>query len=533
MKSVTTHAGLVLLASIGFGCRPTPQGDGGPSPDPHGAILSGELPDPTPVPTYATPREDVIAEWRRAGASYDTGWDPDGVGSDVPEAQARMPRFTFDQKPTKYLKDLPRPQVPFAVVTPDSEKWETAVEYQRWMAGFKDQPDLRGLRFTARGHAADALTGIPATLEWLSVGYSKLTPNDLSRIGGLSELRSLSLNLCEIYSTESTCFASLGKLSNLRFLRLNALAFKVGANPVAMSGNGLEHLRGLVRLRYIGLSEWTDKFGVQQPPCNLSGLADIPNLRTVSLTGAFYQANCLATLKRLPHWRHLSLVSTAELPSRAFAAMLDAQPTLTKLTVLGDISEEPFNHLQTPERLTEFHVIGSLNLSSARGRGLARLTGLTALTCRVVDHNDEWVAALEPLVQLRQVSLDSFGITDSSLSSLKSLVNLEKLRLSSDKLDGTGLSYLRGAEKLKHLDVMSRNLNDSGLAAISKLSSLREVKVGTSFLDSGFGGLSTDSGIAELAKLPHLKSLDVKNIKTSATGLEQLRKARPDIVIRN
>ncbi len=108
---------------------------------------------------------------------------------------------------------------------------------------------------------------------------------------------------------------------------------------------------------------------------------------------------------------------------------------------------------------------------------------------------------LEPirhLTGLRMLSLQSAGVTDSSLEDLRPLRSLKGLEITQFPLGSRGLAVLKDLSNLEYLSLCT-GLTDTGLKEVAQVSSLRWLSI--------VGGRMWGPGLAELAKLPKLERL--------------------------
>ncbi len=108
---------------------------------------------------------------------------------------------------------------------------------------------------------------------------------------------------------------------------------------------------------------------------------------------------------------------------------------------------------------------------------------------------------LEPvrhLTGLEMLSLQSAGVTDSSLEDLRPLRSLKGLELTQFPLGSRGLAVLKDLPNLEYLSLCT-GLTDTGLKEVAQVSSLRWLSI--------VGGRMWGPGLAELARLPKLERL--------------------------
>jgi len=141
--------------------------------------------------------------------------------------------------------------------------------------------------------------------------------------------------------------------------------------------------------------------------------------------------------------------------------------------------------------------------------------------------NDRWLISLAALPHLRWLRIDNLR-NDDNLKYLADLAELKTLLLDHGKFTGEGLDHLKRLPQLHNLWIMNaEGLTPSGLAAIAQLPHLRSVDLAVSRLpDLAEANLDawteveelnlssnnlTAAGVAQLKKLPKLRVLNLYN----------------------
>lgn len=113
---------------------------------------------------------------------------------------------------------------------------------------------------------------------------------------------------------------------------------------------------------------------------------------------------------------------------------------------------------------------------------------------------DQDLAALKVLFDLRWLHLDDTQVTDAGLVHLKPLGQLWKLHLSDTKVAGAGLKHLRALRQLSELHLDDTQVSDAGLEHLKPLTQLQRLYLtGTKVTRPGVGG--TSKAIAEVQDL--------------------------------
>jgi len=205
------------------------------------------------------------------------------------------------------------------------------------------------------------------------------------------------------------------------------------------------------------------------------------------------------------------------------------------------------------ERLPRLQQFEDLNLDSAEFITDAALSYLRAnralrkLNLRGTDITDISLPHIAELTGLKSLDLSYTQLGDVGIESLPALVELEELNLGGTRISGINLSVLKLLPKLRKLSfngIQRRNagacwsplITDLDLDSISALSGLEELNlgIGISLGRTGVpvgagncrvaGGIKiTDLGLAKLARLKHLRRLDVSGAKITPAGLKVLQ----------
>jgi hypothetical protein len=119
---------------------------------------------------------------------------------------------------------------------------------------------------------------------------------------------------------------------------------------------------------------------------------------------------------------------------------------------------------------------------------------------------------------LNVYSVDAEGLTDKELDLLGDLGTIESLHLRNNSDDG--LAKIAGLTNLKSLEVTSRKLTDRGVAYIAKLRRLRDLRL--------YEGRVSDEGIKPLAELENLQSLLLAVTQVTSDGAAWLKQRLPN-----
>lgn len=214
----------------------------------------------------------------------------------------------------------------------------------------------------------------------------------------------------------------------------------------------------------------------------------------VFLLGKF-SADMLESLKRPRSIKELQLVGTG---LNGQWGRLREIPFLTALELRETPTVRDLEGLATLTQLRELTFQQKLQFSVTGARQLGQMTGLTTLSLVNSDVDDAALVELKPLVNLRRLDLRNTRVTDAGLLGL--LPHLP--RLQSLDLSRSPSWYLK------------QQITDACLPAICKLPELESLSL---------SGEITAEGLAEVAKIPTLKGLDLIMLTTmSWEGLRGL-----------
>ncbi len=272
------------------------------------------------------------------------------------------------------------------------------------LAPLADLPGIEDLRFVKRMyHGLPAVTPPP--------GLDRLTEAGLSRLGGLTRLRSFSIR---------------------------------GRH---LGGSMLRNLNGSPRLQEIHLGQ-TGITDDGMPP-----LSAMPQLRVLSLWGNPITGACLAQLRGTRRLEELSL-SQSPISSAGIENTAHPVPRSSSLKVLD---------------------LGNCKVDDAGVSLLVGLKKLTRLSLDNASVTDAGVVHLSKLTELEWLDLRACKITGHGLRALKDLKQLKRLRLGWTEVDDAGLEVVKGMPRLEVLEIYQTKVTDAGLVHLTALKHLKEL----------------------------------------------------------
>ena len=233
-------------------------------------------------------------------------------------------------------------------------------------------------------------------------------------------------------------------------------------------------------------------------------------------------------------------------------------PTIQRLDLsLTYVSDAGIERLRKLTDLEDLNLYASEFITDAAISYLRGDRKLRRLNLRGTDVTDTSLEFIASLTGLRSLDISETQISDVGLEHLASLAELEYLNLGGNKISGVSLNVLKLLPKLKILrfdGTQRRNaglcwgpvITDQELDTIALLTNLEELNIGwgigVGLMDPAMkgringegtcrmvGGIRvTDLGVAKLAKLKHLRRLDISGSAVTAAGLKALR-SLPDL----
>ncbi|QDU92921.1 leucine-rich repeat domain-containing protein [Lignipirellula cremea] len=256
----------------------------------------------------------------------------------------------------------------------------------------------------------------------------------------------------------------------------------------------------------------------------LPRLRGLTTLQKLDLANCAIQGDGLKNISQLTSLRELNLTLTPVADDA-----LEHLSGLTGLRSLGLASTQctgsGFVHLKGLRQLenVNFHYTP---LNDAGLAAISQLPISDRLWFAHTHFTDQGAATLASLKQLKRCGMgskekDSSGEAVSALTGLP----LEDLALLDNQATDTGIGYACKIPTLLRLDVSyAPTVTDAALKNVAQLPLLEEFKLGNSQI--------TDAGLLQLAASPSLKKLTLRGSKKiTPAGLDQLRKARPELTI--
>jgi HEAT repeat protein/Leucine-rich repeat (LRR) protein len=274
-----------------------------------------------------------------------------------------------------------------------------------------------------------------------------------------------------------------------------------------VTDRGLEHLKGLNKLRELGLN------GVRVTDAGLEHVEGLVDLEELYLHGTQVGDAGLERLEKLTSLRLLYLAGTRV--TDAGLEHLEGLNSLEELylynTQVGDVGLERVEKLKS---LRLLH-LGRTRITDA---GIKHVKGLTSLEDLWVYQNgitDAGVEHLKQMTQLKGLLLGDTRVTDAGLEHLEGLTSLEMLGLNGTQITDAGLVHLKGLTHLRELRFIGTRISSAGLEHLKQLTDLETLQLERTRV--------TDAGLVHLKGLTHLRELRLNGTKISGGGLENLK----------
>jgi Leucine-rich repeat (LRR) protein len=221
----------------------------------------------------------------------------------------------------------------------------------------------------------------------------------------------------------------------------------------------------------------------------------------------------------------------ADYKARIRAGLVNAPPILHEAL-------SPFEPAQAG--VSSSHIYSArLNFDPAQIKTIPDLQNLEALSLAGTHVTDADIAKLGRLNKLKRLFLASTDITDGIADHLSQFPNLELLDVSVTPVGSRTARALSRLTHLRRLDASVTQFTDEDMLALAKSVSLKRLGLSeTRVTDRGLRNLSsnksleeldlrelgaiTDDGVAALANLPHLVSLELHHNLVKGAGLSKL-----------
>lgn len=260
----------------------------------------------------------------------------------------------------------------------------------------------------------------------------------------------------------------------------------------------------VIRAASVGELESLHVGGADITDGGAKALSSEQDLQSVWLNGTAVSDRSIATLAQLPELRSLDVTSIQDLFSDpAFAAL--ARSRSLKYLTIGPVSLSQ----QGAADLAQVRTLESLRIVGGRVDGAA-------------------VPQLGHMTGLRTLSLDAEIEPDTNpLPLLRRLTQLETLSLHAPAIDDLAARDLCRFGELKSLNLSGTSVGDEMIRRLAETDYPRR-----SLGDLNLNGTGvTDACLYDLAQLPHLKNVSVRNTEFSETAAAALCRLSPRLKV--
>lgn len=324
---------------------------------------------------------------------------------------------------------------------------------------------LRSLSLTAPQITAAGVAHLKGLthLESLTLAGPNIGDKALVHLKPLSRLTSLTFLSPSFTGTGTRHLTGLKKLKvlDLSFDTITGDGLKqIGKLPaverlsLGKTDAGYRHLKGLKTLKSI-------KFWWRVPDNALEELKAVKSLEVVELDGRWITNAGLSSLAELPNLRTLNLTGARRVTGAGFA------------------------HLSRMTKLRELRM-GSTRVRDADLQNLQGLTRLEVLGLERTRIGDTGLAHLKKLTGLRRLSVGGTNVTATGLKHLAGMKKLETLFLTGTQVTDAGLKHVAGLTNLEMLFLTNTDITDAGLVHLRRLRNLKGVNLrGTKVTKAG------------------------------------------------
>jgi endonuclease YncB( thermonuclease family) len=187
-----------------------------------------------------------------------------------------------------------------------------------------------------------------------------------------------------------------------------------------------------------------------------------------------------------------------------------------RANMINKVTDDDLVHLTSFHNLRSVDVPSTLMVTDA---GLEHLAGLTQLEVLSVNWTKVTAAGVVGLVKgrrmMQRLELGGVSFDDDDLANLKDLPELRTLSLRKSGVTDKGLEHLKPFGKLRVLSLMSTRVGDAGLEHLKSLTTLEDLDLDRTAI--------TDVGLKHLRALPNLRRLQMAHTAVTDAGLEQLQ----------
>lgn len=282
---------------------------------------------------------------------------------------------------------------------------------------------------------------------------------------------------------------------------------------------------------------------------SLALISNQRNLKLLNLQGTQITDAGVPYLRLLRHLYDLNLSYTKI--SDEGLKLVGQIPNLAFISLNGDkVTDKGISYLQNRKLrsillcdtgvgdegakiLSQIPTINALQMRSCKGVtnvgavNISNLSRMEFLSLENTSITDQGATALSKLTELKELDIGSNKITAGSIRALCRLPNVVRLGLTSTNVTPDWVPYFGKFKSLINLGIPWSPIDDAGLATLASTAPRIEI------LELRGCGNITDAGLSSIRTMKKLHEVDLRETHISNRAVEALRKARPDLSVKD
>jgi internalin A len=254
----------------------------------------------------------------------------------------------------------------------------------------------------------------------------------------------------------------------------------------------------------------------------IPGRDDSGDIVSLSFGESDMSGDEVVLLRRLDHLQEVSFFNCRKITASAMAEIqrLRVRELVINETPIDRDAIRLLGQIQTLRSL----LIDEKHVSDADVTTLENLPILESLRIMSCPISGRTLGNFRSLPKLRELDLRGTGVVDPALESLAKTKDLRVLSLSSTRVRDEAMVHLRQLEKIEKVDLSSTFVSDRGLLDVGTLGSLKDLDLGRQIqpIKGEQYGRIGDAGMAHLAGLKGLRSLNLRYTQVTSEGLRHL-----------
>jgi uncharacterized protein (TIGR02996 family) len=243
-------------------------------------------------------------------------------------------------------------------------------------------------------------------------------------------------------------------------------------------------------------------------------------------------------------WKHGLVEATPKGGARLTAADMRRLANFPHLTTLSDfesLTPEQLGNLALCPTIRRLRFYNRRTLTDEQWQALTKLSHVEALglsSSEARNVTDACLTHIAAMTGLRELDLAESGVTDAGVGLLAALSELEVLNLADTNVTDAGLTFLPSLSRLRELDLHHTAITDEIVGRLISLPELISLNIGATRVADPIAAVLrlpalrrvglcefeqiTDSSLAELARHPCLRDLDLGLTRITRFRLAQL-----------